>query len=164
VRRLSQDSAETARRITQRIGQVTELMSQTSATALKSADQDGQAIARSGALVEDVLGHVRELSQGSEAMVESARVIRGNIESLMVGLQFQDRVSQVIGGVDDDMQRLQRALEDASALPDPPQWLAELQRHYTMRDQRQSHRDGATGQSAAPAASATAAPRKVVFF
>jgi len=166
VRRLSNDSAETARRITQRIGQVTELMAQTSSTALQSAEQDGQAIARSGALVEEVLSHVRELSQGSETMVEGAQVIRRNIESLMVSLQFQDRISQVIGTVDQDMDRLLSALDQPAPLPPPPQWLADLQSQYTMRDQRQSHHHGAAGSASSPAAGSSGAnaPRKVVFF
>lgn len=166
VRRLSNDSAETARRITQRIGQVTELMAQTSTTALQSAEQDGQAIARSGALVEDVLSHVRELSQGSESMVEGAQVIRRNIESLMVSLQFQDRISQVIGTVDQDMDRLLSALDEPAPLPPPPQWLADLQSQYTMRDQRQSHHHSAAGSASPPAAGSSGAnaPRKVVFF
>lgn len=165
VRRLSNDSAETARRITQRIAQVTELMARTSATALQSAEQDGQAIARSGALVEDVLGHVRALSQGSESMVEGAQVIRRNIESLMISLQFQDRISQVIGTVDEDMGRLQSSLTESSPLPPPPQWLADLQSHYTMREQRQRHHHSAAGSAAAVAEPARAdAPRKVVFF
>ncbi len=162
VRRLSNDSGDTARRITQRIGQVMSIVAQTSEAAVRSAEHDGQAIAVSGTVVQDVLGHVRALSHESQAMLERGQVIRSNIESLMVGLQFQDRVSQVCGAVDQDMTRLQQAVEAGQPLPHPGQWLDDLQRSYTMRDQRQSH--GAAGTGAAASAGAPAPARKVVFF
>jgi methyl-accepting chemotaxis protein len=163
VRRLSQDSADTARRITDRIAQVTGIMSQTADSAHASADRDSQAIAHSGALVEDVLGHVRALSQSSQDMVTHGRVIRLNIESLIVGLQFQDRVNQVIGVIDADIGRLQDAVDGHQALPEVSQWLDTLQRQYTMRDQRHGHRTS-SGEASRAASQAAAPARKVVFF
>jgi methyl-accepting chemotaxis protein len=159
VRRLSQDSADTARRINERISQVSAIMARTSQASLQAAEQDRHAIAQSGQAVQQVLGHVGELGQAAQAMRERGRVIRADLETLIVSLQFQDRVSQVITAVDDDMDRLHRSVETAQPLPPAPQWLQELQRSYTMRDQRQAHRadDGA----AAPAAPSA---RKVVFF
>lgn len=162
VRRLSTDSADTARRINQRIEQVTALMSQTSDSALQSTEQDSSAIAKSGAVVQEVLGHVQALSQQSQGMLRSGQVIRDNIESLLVGLQFQDRVSQVIGAIDADMTRLRLALQSGQALPDTQAWLDELQRHYTMRDQRQGH--SAATSSNAPESAASGPARQVVFF
>lgn len=173
VRRLSGDSADTARRITQRVEHVTAVVSRTAEAAQASAQADGDAIARSGTVVEEVLGQVRELSRESAAMVRGARVIRSNIEELMIGLQFQDRVSQMCGAVDQDMGRLHDTLADggSATLPHPRQWLEDLQRRYTMRDQRHAH-----GHAAAPAAAGTPpqaqgtateptpAARKVVFF
>jgi methyl-accepting chemotaxis protein len=165
VRRLSNDSAETARRITQRIGQVMSIVAKTSESAVRSAEQDGHAIAASGTVVQDVLGHVRALSHDSQAMLERGQVIRSNIESLIVGLQFQDRVSQVCGAVDQDMARLHEGVEAGQPLPHPGQWLDDLQRSYTMRDQRQSHGTTATAATDMAAATGTPAPaRKVVFF
>jgi methyl-accepting chemotaxis protein len=163
VRRLSTDSADTARRINQRIDQVTTLMRQTSESALQSTEQDSSAIAESGAVVQEVLGHVQALSQQSQGMLQSGQVIRENIESLLVGLQFQDRVSQVIGAIEGDMARLQQALKSGHALPDTRAWLDELQRHYTMRDQRQGH-SAATASTTNTATAAPARARQVVFF
>lgn len=162
VRRLSNDSAETARHIAQRIAQVMAIVAQTSESAARSAERDGDAIASSGTVVEDVLGHVRALSQDSQAMVERGQVIRSNIESLVVGLQFQDRVSQICGAIDQDMTRLHEAVETGQPLPHPGQWLDDLQRSYTMRDQRHNH--GTASASAVAAADAPAPTRKVVFF
>jgi methyl-accepting chemotaxis protein len=162
VRKLSQDSAETARRITQRIEQVTSIIEATSDAATRSAEEDGRAIATSGTLVHDVLGHVQSLSLESQAMVERGQVIRSNIETLIVSLQFQDRVSQVIGAIDGDIARLLESVGSERPLPDAQQWLQDLEHHYTMRDQRVSHVAGASPAAPAPAAAAPA--RKAVFF
>jgi methyl-accepting chemotaxis protein len=167
VRRLSNDSADTARRITQRIAQVMAIVARTSESALRSAEHEGKAIAVSGTAVQDVLGHVHALGQEAQAMIERGQVIRASIESLTVGLQFQDRVSQVCAAVDNDMTRLHEAVEAGQLLPQRGQWLDDLQRSYTMRDQRRSHGAAAPGNAASgPAASpgAAAPARKVVFF
>lgn len=158
VRKLSQDSADTARRITERIQQVIELTAQTADAARRATDEDGHAIEQSTALVQAVLGHIGEMSEGAQALREHGRVIRSNIETLIVGLQFQDRINQVIGVVDGDIQRLHDTVITQQEAPPPSQWLADLQSQYTMRDQRRVH----AAHAAAPAA--TAAPRKAVFF
>lgn len=165
VRRLSQDSAATARHITERITEITDIMAQASSSAVHSAEADAQAIAESGEMVKDVLGMVHQLGQDSENMVANARVIRDDIEHLIIGMQFQDRVNQVMGVLDDDMARLGDALGRHSALPDAASWLKSLRSTYTMREQR--HTDGHSGahtpshaQGKAPAAE----PKAVVFF
>jgi methyl-accepting chemotaxis protein len=164
VRRLSQDSADTARRITERIAQVTAIMVQTSDAAHDSADRDSRAIAHAGELVSDVLGHVRALSQESQDMVAHGRVIRSNIETLIIGLQFQDRVNQVIGVIDGDIARLHDTVEAGQTPPEVADWLDALQRQYTMRDQRQGHRVSAGEATQVKTAPAAAPARKVVFF
>lgn len=154
VRRLSQDSAESARRITQRIQRITTLTGQTLEAALQSADSDGRAIDRATGLVHAVLGHIGELGQSAEGLRDQGRAIRSSIEQLIVGLQFQDRVNQVIGVVDGDLGRLHGTVTEGRTPPPAGQWLDELQCHYTMREQRHAHAD----------APAPAAPRQAVFF
>ncbi len=160
VRRLSQDSADTARRIAQRIEEVTSMMASTSSSALQSVERDGRSIGATGQRVEEVLGHVRELGLGSEALIAQGQAIRGSIENLVVGLQFQDRVSQIVGAIEQDMARLLGSVESGQALPPPPQWLARLQQGYTMRDQREQHRGG-PGQ---PPQTGAASAARAVFF
>ena len=160
VRRLSQDSADTARRIAQRIEQVTSMMASTSSAALQSVERDGRSIGATGQRVEEVLGHVRELGQGSEALIAHGQAIRGSIENLVVGLQFQDRVSQIVGAIEQDMGRLLGSVESGQALPPPPQWLERLQQAYTMRDQREQH-GSVPGQ---PPHTGAASAARAVFF
>ena len=112
-------------------------------------------------MIEDVLSHMRELNNNAESMSTQGAVIRSEIDSLMIGLQFQDRVSQLITVIDADIGRLAGELEQARPLPQAEAWLDDLQRHYTMPDQRQpsaSHRAAGVTPPAAPAAA------KAIFF
>lgn len=157
VRHLSQVSAQTASRITDRIARVNQIMAGTSGAAEKAAVDERSAIERSSSVVTDVLSHLRTFSGESQLMRERGLVIRGNIEQLIVGLQFQDRVSQVIGVLENEMDRLRDQVDSGEQPPTAEQWLDELHHQYTMREQRQNH---------APASASASAPtaKKVVFF
>lgn len=161
VRRLSQDSAQTARRISERIAELTRIMGQTTATAVHAAERDQQVIDVSGAAVQEVAGHVRDLSQRSAEMVERGQAIHGNLEALIVGLQFQDRTSQIITAVTQDLAHLAEILDRGQPVPAADDWLRTLGERYTMREQRSSHLGAGTASAASTAA---APPRKVILF
>lgn len=157
IRSLSNLSAQTGKQINDRVEEVARVMKTTVDAADQAAAHDKTVIELSGGVVRDVLSHVRELSAGADRMHEQGGIIRTDIENLLVNLQFQDRVSQIISVIDGDMSRLQNTLEGADPVPDPDTWLAQLKRHYTMNDQRQSHAGKDAGASAA-------APASVEFF
>ena len=158
VRNLSQVSAQTASQITERIDRVTVIMNGTAEVAAQAAIQEKASIDESTGVVTEVLSHMRSLSSEASTMRERGNVIRADIEQLIVSLQFQDRVSQVIGVVDQDLTRMNDTVASATAPPSTERWLDELQRHYTMREQRQAP-SPAAGASTPPAPA-----RKVVFF
>jgi len=160
IRSLSHASAKTANYITGRMAQIMTIMRNTSEAATQAAASDKIAIELSGTVVDDVLSHVRELSVEAQTMLGQGNVIRSNIEALIVSLQFQDRVSQVIGVVDKDMARLRDTIDSDEALPSADQWLADLQAHYTMKEQRRGHGTSAGGRTAA----SSAAPATALFF
>ncbi len=68
---------------------------------------------------------------------QSGAIVRQEVEKLLMAMQFQDRVSQILGAVDDDMARMRTALETSApdALPDAQAWLATFSKSYTMADQ-----------------------------
>jgi methyl-accepting chemotaxis protein len=77
--------------------------------------------------------------------------IEKDLERVLVGMQFHDRLNQTLTNVTSDMQRFtewMRRNEHASHA-DAMHWLAELERSYTMQEQRTRHNDqpssGASG-------------------
>ncbi len=138
IRELSQVSATTGKQITDRIARVSTVMSATVSAATQAATNDQSVIELSSSVVEDVLTHVREMSVESEGMRRHGGLIRTEVESLLVSLQFQDRVSQMMAAVDGDMKRLAELVDANADVPDPDTWLAGLDARYTMDDQRQT--------------------------
>lgn len=128
IRSLSQSSAETARQITERIARFDSVMGDTAAVVVRATAEERSTIERSSGVVAQVLAHMRVLSGESQTMRMRGSVIRGNVEELLVSLQFQDRVSQMIGVLDEEMERLRDQIDRGTALPAAEEWLADLQR------------------------------------
>ncbi|MDC8756452.1 methyl-accepting chemotaxis protein [Janthinobacterium fluminis] len=158
VRRLSLSSADIGKRINVRMDQVSGTMAATLSAAARADVADRDAIGASSQVMEDVLGHVGELAESSEAMRARGGVIRQDVAGLLVALQFQDRIRQILEVVAADIERMRQSLAGPERLPDAHAWLADLGRHYTMEDERASH-----GKPGAPAAAA-AAQDEVTFF
>jgi methyl-accepting chemotaxis protein len=148
VRRLSETSAKTSKQITDRMTNVSELMKSTMDAAGLAASDDKLAIDLSTRVVEDVLSHVRELGVSADRMRDQGNLICADIENLLVNLQFQDRVSQIIAVVDNDIQRLQHVVESTEPVPTTGEWMTGLQKTYTMNEQHDVHNAEARGASA----------------
>ncbi len=143
VRKLSQRSAEIGKTIGERVLRVSQTMASTLVSAELSNVQDKEAVTLSGSIVQDVLSHVRKMGASADAMHKHGLVVRGEVEKLMVAMQFQDRVSQMLVTIDEDMGRLQSTLSEGGGgeLPSSQEWLSALRKTYTMEDQhhRGSH-------------------------
>lgn len=144
VRKLSQRSATTGQNISERVSLVASTVTATLLAAEKTSDQDCRLAANAGSLVQEVLADVTRLGASAQAMRERGTVIRDNVESMLVNMQFQDRVSQIMGVVSDDMLKCDLLLETAGAsdvaeVPLVAEWLDSLRSTYTMDDQRESH-------------------------
>lgn len=164
IRQLSDASAQTGKQITERMSHVTELMKNTVDIATRAAVDDKIAIELSTHVVEDVLSHVRELGVSAETMRGQGSVICGDIENLLVNLQFQDRVSQAISVIDEDLRRLQCHVETNLPVPSLDAWMHQLQKSYTMNEQHDVHASRASGAHAPKAAATAAAADEVTFF
>jgi methyl-accepting chemotaxis protein len=172
VRKLSAQSGDTGRRISAMVEHVSEAITRTRRTADESADSDRVSTQTSRETITHVLEQFRSIT---ESLVESTRLLRdesigiqSEVGDALVQLQFQDRVTQILGHVKSNIERMPACLSanaelfrhggtlvplSAAAL------LAELESTYAMADERQVHRGGA---AAAPAAKA--ADTEVTFF
>ena len=107
-------------------------------------------------LTDTAPGHASAMADTIRGM--SARIER-DLEQVLVGLQFQDRMSQMLHGVAADMQRFIEwmAGNEHATHADAMRWLAQLEHSYTMREQQLLH-DGNSGEGSPPA------PSGIEFF
>ena len=90
-----------------------------------------------------------DLVESTQALTSESQSVANEISDVLVALQFQDRVSQVLGHVGADMDRLKGEIDGARAAVaagqragtlDEQAWLAELAKTYTTPEQHSLHR------------------------
>ena len=158
IRKLSSLSGETGRRIGETVDTVNAAIASTLAVSRQYAEQDEAMVSSSGQVIEQVIerfrGATTTLLDSSRGLREESQAVGQEIAQVLVGLQFQDRVSQVLGLVRDDLeklhQKLTQAQQDSAAgcAPTPldaDAWLEQLARTYTMPELHHVHRGNAQG-------------------
>lgn len=160
VRTLSTRSGETGARIGRRIEQVNSTLQTTLDRTAEYAAEDNSRLAKSETSIAQVL---EQFQHSSESVLQSAQVleqesaaVQTSVEEVLVNLQFQDRVSQILGHVIDDMEKLVGAIADQETrlrhgepviAIDTGEWLSSLQKTYTTLEQVDVHRGSGSTQS-----------------
>ncbi|MFI5495767.1 methyl-accepting chemotaxis protein [Actinoplanes sp. NPDC051859] len=165
VRDLAERSHSTSERISAKVAGVAAAIGSVIASAQESAGREDQAVAHANAEVQAVLDDLRDVLQGmqnSSAELEQAAVgIRSDISQSLVNLQFQDRVGQILEHLRDSIDQFPVVVAEAGERAgegrplDPQALLDALAANYTMAEEREAHKSGA---SAAPSES------EITFF
>ena len=170
VRRLSGESGETGRRISEQVGEFSDRMSQALALADQQAEHGARSIEASEGtvrqVVTDVDAAVTGLNDQAQALRARSEAVKLQVERLMESFQFQDRVNQILDQVNasivSGMARLQVAIAEGRP-PAPQEWAALLNAGYTTAEQHQvAHTRPAT--SAAPGPISPAKQVETTFF
>jgi methyl-accepting chemotaxis protein len=147
VRALAGQSRQAGTHMAQRVNGLKEQVDQALAQARRQDTEPDelalQADENARAVVRALVGSVAEVSRSSRTLREAGRQIQTDIDDILVSLQSQDRLSQMLTSVTDDMGRLEAVL---SGEPDPAAlsavaWLERLDASYTMEEMRSSHHD-----------------------
>jgi methyl-accepting chemotaxis protein len=79
--------------------------------------------------------------QDKQVVRQSGAIVRQEVEKLLMAMQFQDRVSQILCGVENNMVLMGQTLEqmDTDALPTSDDWLHALNATSAMDDQLYKH-------------------------
>lgn len=153
VRKLSRSSGDVGKKITQTIESVSEAIEDTLTVSRKFAQQDEETLGNAELIIASVL---RRFSRAASALSDSEDLLRTEnnainheISEVFVALQFQDRVSQILALVCDDLNKLEQHLNDlkregALCTVDVEQWLEELAKTYTMEEQLAAHEGAKT--------------------
>ncbi|KTT57011.1 chemotaxis protein [Pseudomonas oryzihabitans] len=152
VRKLSTLSGNTGQKIGETVETVNGAIARTLELSHLHAERDTGTLNDSGQTIEQVIGAfggtTRDVVERSDALANNASAVGGAIAEVLVALQFQDRVSQMLGHIRDDQGRLERLVVERRTLaargqPLPPldtqAWLADLARTYTMAEQVAVH-------------------------
>ena len=145
VRKLSTLSGDTGKRITEKVGHISNAVQQAVEQAGAIAAREQQLIAGAGDSVQRVLqdfsSSVGALEQRISHLQNTSSEVERVINQVLVDLQFQDRVSQILSHVSDDVSKLREAIARGET-PDIRLWLQALERTYTTGEQRAAHHGG----------------------
>lgn len=98
--------------------------------------------AQSEAAVLEMIAAFAAMSPHLDMAVRETPMLGQQVERMYTGFQYQDRISQMMTLLHDDMLRLQALMQtpvaDVDALA-PEAWLARLESQYAMAEQRQGH-------------------------
>lgn len=178
VRMLSNRSAEAGRHIAQQVAAINDAIVATCQAAEASMRAEATSMHTSGNVIGSVLSDFRGVT---DALVASSNLLRdesigikAEVSDAMVQLQFQDRVSQIMSHVRQNIERMPAVLRahqdafgaDAAALADldAQGLLAELESTYAMAEERALHTGGAAAAKAVKAAKAAAPADEITFF
>jgi len=160
VRTLSTRSGETGARIGRRIEQVNSALQTTLDRTAEYAAEDNSRLTKSETSIAQVLEQFQNSSenilQSAQVLEQESAAVQISVEEVLVNLQFQDRVSQILGHVIDDMEKLVGAIADQETrlrhgepviAIDTGEWLRSLQKTYTTLEQVDVHRGSGAHQA-----------------
>ncbi|HZW24868.1 MAG TPA: methyl-accepting chemotaxis protein [Gallionella sp.] len=175
VRKLSTLSAEIGKKIAATVGTVNSAIAATLQASEEYAREDAVMVGNSEQVIAQVLGRFEQAATGldnsAEVLRQESQVIGAEISDVLVSLQFQDRVSQVLMHVRNDLEKLETKLSNCErdiargALPMPFDariWLSELSQTYTMPEQHAVHGGKSVGSIGTP--KTAAAETEITFF
>jgi methyl-accepting chemotaxis protein len=143
VRRLSTDAGTTGSHISDTVKSVSEAIKNVSLVSKEVEVKDANTLVEAEQIVNSVVdkfGHTaNEVVQASEGMLSESRHVAEEIDQVLYALQFQDRVSQMLSHVEQDIQKLHQQVGDIEAIGSVDDWLNNLESTYTMREQNQIH-------------------------
>lgn len=156
VRKLSTLSGQTGMKIGATVDTVNSAIQHSLSISKDYATQDTVLVDNSSKVIGDVIAG---FSQAAQSLTDSSEQMRGDsietrqaIDNVLISLQFQDRVSQVLNHVIQDLEKLKRKIDDSKqqqsqsdevTIAEADSWLEELSQTYTMPEQHVVHREGA---------------------
>ena len=156
VRSLSNKSSETGQQMSAKVDIINNAITQLVQAASSSADEDSHSVAESENSIQKVLERFQNitgrLAESADLLKQESYGIRDEMTEVLVSLQFQDRVSQILSHVRDNMQALHDHLLQASQAPgqavgvDARQWLARMEATYATDEQRRLHHGAVAAQ------------------
>ena len=152
VRNLSIQSGETGKRINEGLEQVRESITEVVQVASDSVQRDEVALENSKEVIGNVMNKLHttlsELSERENILKTKSAEVRNEISGVLVNLQFQDRVSQILGGVLSNQSEFKDEVDNFIKLSlsgeqvnqvNVDEWVEKMKQHYTTEEQHLNH-------------------------
>ncbi|MFT5450927.1 MAG: methyl-accepting chemotaxis protein [Enterobacterales bacterium] len=160
VRKLAFQSSETGKEMKKKVDVISTGVANILNSAKSSAVQEEDLITRSDKIIKEVIEQHKittfSLSEADNLMVNMSKQISSEINGIVMKLQFQDRVSQILLHISDNISHLKLKLGDGSLsfeqLSDPnstdaDNYLTNLAGSYTTSEELEIHQGIQRGQS-----------------
>ena len=101
---------------------------------------------RARAVISTLLSSLNDLNRSSRDLQETGVLVRDEVERVLMNFQMQDRLSQILTCVMEDMARMGEHLQQGGdlSMTKAGEWLAQLDASYTMEEQRSQHHGNTT--------------------
>ena len=149
VRKLSTQSGETGKQISQKVEMVAAAIGSTLECADALSIKDDEVVAEAEAVIQRVIVRFNEsagaLARTAGQLEQESNGVREQVSHVLVDLQFQDRVCQILALIESDIGRLDerivvdRQIFSGGGQPQPIDagaWLRQLESGYTTLEQR----------------------------
>jgi len=150
VRQLATQSADAANRMMSRTHAIDlELQSLRNEAATHDSSDEAlrdQAERSARAVISGLLNSLGELNRSSRELKDAGAAVQDEYERVLMSFQAQDRLSQMLNCVSDDIVRLAEWVREGKDLSSAQagEWLARLDASYTMEEQRSEHHGNTT--------------------
>lgn len=146
VRKLSSLSGDTGKQISRKVEAVGTAIAAALEAANRVGAQDEEILGEADSVIASVLERFSRsadsLAQTAHLLEQESAGVRFQVDRVLVDLQFQDRVSQILSVVEQDVDRLAQRLASDGAVGTNPRpiavqsWLDEFEARYTTLEQR----------------------------
>lgn len=153
VRKLSSMSGDTGQRIGETVVIVNDAIHKTLNISQEYTKTDTTTLNKASDVIAGVISRFKQnasdIVQHNETMRTQSESVAHDISEVLVSLQFQDRISQTLGHIAADQDKLHALIQERDsqrrqnlpmANPDSERWLSELARTYTTPEQHGIHR------------------------
>ncbi len=153
VRKLANSSEEIGNEMIEQANSIHDKISETLKTTETATKHEEELVNDAESVIEDVIAkHDKSLlaaGESSQLLFDTSEKIREQVYESLNALQFQDRIGQIMGHVQENMEVLTNKLSDAkdnwingadSTPVDASLWLNDFKHNYTTADERNNHR------------------------
>ena len=166
VRKLSMLSAETGVKIRQRVQLIATAAKRAGDGAARMETTDEKVLSQASETLHGVVSQFAQvtgpLQQASEKIIANTNQVSSSLNHAVVHFQFQDRVSQILGHVQDSLNQMKNQLGSGVEALNVTALMHELESKYTMAEERTNH--GSPGSSGKAESKAASASDELTFF